>query len=75
MSNFFLFFSEAIRAIITYSKSACHLLARKRLKRDTLFMFLTEKGMVTSVHSDKRTIIRKLLEIWGTKNIAETMKV
>jgi hypothetical protein len=45
------------------------------LKRDILFKYLADKGMVTSVNSDKKTIIRKLLEIWGTKNIAETMKV
>ena len=76
MSNYFLFFlTEAIRAIITYSESACQLLTRKRLKRDILFKYLTEKGMVISVNSDKRTIIRKMLEIWGSKNIAEAMKV
>ncbi|XP_052101371.1 uncharacterized protein C3orf38 homolog [Mytilus californianus] len=65
--------SEAISAILTYSQSSCELLKRKKIKRDLLFKYLVDKGIVVSVSSDKRTIIERLLKTWGTKNITALM--
>ena len=40
-----------------------------------MFKYLAGKGIAISVNADKRTVIEKILEILGTKNVQDLMKV
>lgn len=57
---------EAVDAIITYSHTAGQLLRRKKVKREHIYQYLAENGVVEPGSSDKPTLIRRLLLYWGS---------
>ena len=58
--------SDAIRAVVEYSENAVELLRRKKLKRDILFQYLTDCGIVAPVSAEKHELILRVLQFWGT---------
>ena len=58
--------TEAVDAIITYSHTAGQLLRRKKVKREHIYQYLAENGVVEPGSSDKPTLIRRLLLYWGS---------
>ena len=47
-----------------YSESAEELLQRRKLRRDLLFQYLADCGVVVSVNSEKPELIRRVLQYW-----------
>ncbi|KAJ7376584.1 hypothetical protein OS493_033745 [Desmophyllum pertusum] len=58
--------SEAVNAILTYSHTASQLLRRKKVKREHIYQYLAENGVIEPVASDKPSLIRKVLLYWGS---------
>ena len=58
--------TEAVNAILAYSHTASQLLKRKKVKREHIYQFLAEKGIIESVTSDKPTLIKRALLYWGS---------
>jgi hypothetical protein len=57
---------EALEAILMYSESAKQLLRRKKVRREHIFQYLAEKQIYASASADKTTLMRKVLDLWGT---------
>ena len=49
-----------------YSESAVELLRRKKLRRDLLFQYLADCGVVVPANSEKHELIRRVLQHWGS---------
>ena len=47
-----------------YSESAVELLRRKKLRRDLLFQYLADCGVVVSANSEKHELIHRVLQYW-----------
>ncbi|XP_063070526.1 uncharacterized protein C3orf38 homolog [Engraulis encrasicolus] len=62
---------EAIRAIITYSKSSEELLKRKKVHRDVIFKYLANEGIVMPVNSEKHQLVKTTLEYWSSSKICQ----
>ena len=62
----FVLFEEALEAILMYSESAKQLLRRKKVRREHIFQYLAEKQIYASASADKTTLMRKVLDLWGT---------
>ena len=58
--------TEAVKAILTYTDTAVELMRRRKMKRDILFQYLAECGVIAPVSADKRELIQKILSHWGT---------
>lgn len=58
--------AEAVDAIVTYSHTASQLLRRKKVKREHIYQYLAENGMIEPVTSDKPSLIRKAMLYWGS---------
>ncbi|KAL8616654.1 hypothetical protein ACOMHN_031636 [Nucella lapillus] len=56
---------EAVKAIIEYSQSAVELLRRKKIRRDLLFQYLADCGVVISPNAEKQEMIYAVLDYWG----------
>ncbi|KAL3865809.1 hypothetical protein ACJMK2_043159 [Sinanodonta woodiana] len=61
--------TEAIDALLTYTEKANELLRRKKIKREYLFKYLVKEHVVVNIDSDKRTLIQKILEYWGSDDV------
>lgn len=61
------FCEEALEAILMYSESAKQLLRRKKVRREHIFQYLAEKQIYASASADKTTLMRKVLDLWGTQ--------
>ena len=57
---------EALENILTYSESAKQLLRRKKVRREHIFQYLAENQVYASASADKTTLMKKVLELWGT---------
>ncbi|XP_022111036.1 uncharacterized protein C3orf38 homolog [Acanthaster planci] len=70
---------EAINAIILHSDSALELLRRKKVKKEYIFRHLATLTVGVSSTSDKATLVRQLLSLWGTnvsqQCVSERMEV
>lgn len=58
--------SEAVDAIVTYSHTASQLLRRKKVKREHIYQYLAENGVIEPVTADKQRLIRKAMLYWGS---------
>ena len=59
-------FAEAVDAIVTYSHTASQLLRRKKVKREHIYQYLAENGIIEPVTADKQRLIRKAMLYWGS---------
>lgn len=66
--------TDALDAILTYSESAKQLLRRKKVKREHIFMYLTEKKVLASSQADKPTLVRKVLKYWAETDISPSAR-
>lgn len=57
---------EAMEAILSFSHTASQLLRRKKVKRDHIYQYLAENGIIEPTSSDKPTLIRRALLFWGS---------
>lgn len=62
---------EAVDAILAFTGSAAELLRRKKMKRDILFRYLYGEGISVAPSADKSTIVRRVLEHWGSTTSSE----
>ncbi|KAK7482632.1 hypothetical protein BaRGS_00026131 [Batillaria attramentaria] len=58
---------EAVKAIVEYSQSAAELLRRKKLRRDFLFQYLADSGIVVPVTAEKHSLVAAILKHWGSQ--------
>ncbi|XP_068693968.1 uncharacterized protein C3orf38-like [Montipora foliosa] len=58
---------EAVEAVLSYSHTASQLLRRKKVKRDHIYQYLAENGIIEPVSSDKPSLIRRALLFWGSE--------
>ena len=58
--------AEAVDAIVTYSHTASQLLRRKKVKREHIYQYLAENGVIEPVTSDKPSLIRRAMLYWGS---------
>lgn len=58
--------TEAVNAILSYSHTASQLLKRKKVKREHIYQYLAEKGIIEHLASDKPTLIKRALLYWGS---------
>ena len=64
--NFYDLFTEAIRAITSYTESPVELLKRKKMKRGTLWIYLNAEGVVVQPKAEKHVLMKRILEHWGS---------
>lgn len=57
--------TEAVKAILTYTNTAVELMRRRKMKRDILFQYLADCGVVVPVAADKRELMQSILSHWG----------
>jgi len=55
-----------VEAILSFSHTASQLLRRKKVKRDHIYQYLAENGIIEPVSSDKPSLIRRVLLYWGS---------
>lgn len=55
-----------MEAILSFSHTASQLLRRKKVKRDHIYQYLAENGIIEPTSSDKPTLIRRALLFWGS---------
>ena len=65
------FCAEAVEAVLSYSHTASQLLRRKKVKRDHIYQYLAENGIIEPVSSDKPSLIRRALLFWGSEQEVE----
>ncbi|KAM6970561.1 uncharacterized protein C3orf38 homolog [Aplochiton taeniatus] len=58
--------SEAVEAILSYTKDAEELLKRKKVYRDVIFKYLAEEGVVMLPNSEKHQLVKRTLELWSS---------
>ncbi|XP_029386771.1 uncharacterized protein C3orf38 homolog isoform X1 [Echeneis naucrates] len=59
--------TEAIEAILSFTKNAEELLRRKKVQRDLIFKYLAKEGVVMPPNSEKHQLVRRTLELWSRK--------
>lgn len=55
-----------MEAILSFSHTASQLLRRKKVKRDHIYQYLAENGIIEPTSSDKPRLIRRALLFWGS---------
>ncbi|XP_010878512.1 uncharacterized protein C3orf38 homolog [Esox lucius] len=58
--------TEAVEAILSYTKDAEELLKRRKVHRDIIFKYLAKEGVVMPTDSDKNQLVKKTLQFWST---------
>ncbi|KAI4805813.1 hypothetical protein KUCAC02_010409 [Chaenocephalus aceratus] len=58
--------TEAIGAIITFTKNAEEFLKRKKVHRDLIFKYLANEGVVMPPNSEKNKLVKRTLELWSS---------
>jgi len=61
--------TEAIEAIITYSKDAEELLKRKKVHRDVIFKYLANEGVAILPNSEKHQLVLRTIELWSSGEV------
>ncbi|XP_029980978.1 uncharacterized protein C3orf38 homolog [Sphaeramia orbicularis] len=56
--------TEAVDAILTFSKNAEEFLKRKKVQRDLIFKYLAKEGVAMPPNSEKHQLIKRTLELW-----------
>jgi len=62
---------DAVQAVILHTDSALDLLKRRKMKKDFLFRYLHDKKVPIETSAEKTTIVRKILELWGSSDDAD----
>lgn len=62
---------EAVEAILAFTSTAAELLRRKKMKREILFRYLYSEGISVTPAADKMTIVRRVLQHWGSATLSE----
>ncbi|XP_071382185.1 uncharacterized protein C3orf38 homolog isoform X1 [Centroberyx affinis] len=58
--------TEAMEAILSYTKDAEELLKRKKVQRDIIFKYLAKEGVVMPPNSEKHQLVKRTLEFWSS---------
>ncbi|XP_071763371.2 uncharacterized protein C3orf38 homolog [Centroberyx gerrardi] len=66
--------TEAMEAILSYTKDAEELLKRKKVQRDIIFKYLAKEGVVMPPNSEKHQLVKRTLELWSS-GTAKTVSV
>ena len=59
--------TEAVNAIMLYSRSSEELLRRRKVRRENLYQYLAQEGHVEHPAADKNTLLKKVLKLWQLK--------
>ncbi|XP_029937266.1 uncharacterized protein C3orf38 homolog [Myripristis murdjan] len=57
--------TEAMEAILAYTKDAEELLKRKKVHRDIIFKYLAKEGVVVPPNTEKHQLVKKTLQFWS----------
>ncbi|KAF7666769.1 hypothetical protein LDENG_00090800 [Lucifuga dentata] len=57
--------SEAMEAILSYSKNAEEFLKRKKVHRDLIFKYLAKDGVLMPPSSEKHQLVKRTLVLWS----------
>jgi hypothetical protein len=61
--------TEAVEAILSYTKDTEELLKRKKVHRDVIFKYLAKEGVVMPPNSEKHQLVKRTLEFWSTGKV------
>ena len=67
INNFSLLKTEAVSAIMLYTRSSEELLRRRKVRRENLYQYLAQQGYVEHPAADKNTLLKKVLKLWQLK--------
>jgi hypothetical protein len=59
--------TEAVSAIMLYTRSSEELLRRRKVRRENLYQYLAQQGYVEHPAADKNTLLKKVLKLWQLK--------
>ena len=59
--------TEAVSAIMLYSRSSEELIRRRKVRRENLYQYLAQQGHVEHPAADKNTLLKKVLKLWQLK--------
>lgn len=61
--------SEAIEAVLSFTRTAEELLKRRKVHRELIFKYLANDGVVMSLNSEKQQLVKKTLELWSPDKV------
>ncbi len=61
------YITEALAAIISFTTSAVELLRRRKIKRDLLFQYLYDEGVMVAPKVEKHVLVRHVLQHWESQ--------
>lgn len=61
--------TEAMEAILAYTKDAEELLKRKKVHRNLIFMYLAQEGIVMPPNSEKHVLVKRTLDHWSSGKV------
>ncbi len=67
ISAFYIFKTEAVNAVMLYTRSSEELLRRRKVRRENLYQYLAQQGYVEHPAADKNTLLKKVLKLWQLK--------
>lgn len=59
--------SEALNAIVIYTRNGEELLKRRKVRREHLYQYLAQEGHVEHPASDKITLLKRVLKLWEAR--------
>jgi hypothetical protein len=64
---FYILKTEAVNAVMLYTRSSEELLRRRKVRRENLYQYLAQEGHVEHPAADKNTLLKKVLKLWKLK--------
>lgn len=74
-THYFFIPTEAMEAILAYTKDAEELLKRKKVHRDIIFKYLAKEGVVVPPNTEKHQLVKKTLEFWSFGKVGAASQV